>query len=110
MKESIAAKLGRCYELAAKFQIEHRQFTLVHGRVTSPFDGSPHPVIDHAWLEADGISYDAVLDRYMPLELFNAVFEPERLFTYPWRAAAEKILATEHFGPWDYSDRAGAAG
>lgn len=109
MKETFAARLGRCYELAAKFQIDNRDFQLVHGRVTSPFEHSPHPILDHAWLERGEMSYDVVLDRFMPMIFFNNVYEPERLFVYTWREAAAKILETEHFGPWDYSDRAGSA-
>lgn len=108
MKETLASRLGRCYELAALFQMDNRAWTLVHGRVTSPFEHSPHPIIDHAWLEHGEMTYDAVLDRYLPLIFFNDVFEPQRLFSYSWLEAGAKIIETENFGPWDYSDRAGS--
>jgi hypothetical protein len=99
----IKDRLGRCYELNAKFVINNPQWTLVHGFINDRAFGTGN-TIDHAWCELDDISYDAVLDLTLPTIVHDALFNPTDTVKYRGTTAIQKVLTTQHYGPWHEID------
>lgn len=61
------SRRGRCFELAGRGQLSNPAWKLVHGLSTV---GGP-VLVPHAWLELDGIVYDPVLDKAMPIDQYK---------------------------------------
>jgi hypothetical protein len=87
---------GRCYELSYAGQLQAPSWILVHGYVAHA-----HGVeCGHAWLERDGLVYDAVLDELMPASVYKADVCATELKRYTFVKAASEMLRTGHSGPW----------
>lgn len=102
--DNLEDRLGRCYELAAKFVMENPSWSLVHGFITDKFGNSGN-TIDHAWAMKDGWRYDAVLDIEFLDNVFDALFFPENLVIYPSIEMTQRIYNSCHWGPWHEIDR-----
>lgn len=93
-------RLGKCYQLAGNYVVGRSDSTLVHGTIQN-FGHPPNP---HAWVvfkdKKDGV-WEPVTDRIWTPEGFTSFFNPVPLHSYPSREAAEKMLETGNFGPWE---------
>lgn len=97
-------RLGRCYELSAKYVLDNDGFNLVHGFITDKIGVTGH-TIDHAWVEKEGNVYDPVLDMELPTEIHEAMFNAEVTIKYPRKSVLDMILMKEHWGPWHEVDK-----
>ncbi len=77
--------------------LDRDDWALVHGLV----DGAPNSGrIAHAWVERDGIVYDPVLDRAMPLPDYQAQFAAVAVARYDKSSACRMVAEHGHSGPW----------
>lgn len=90
-----SSRSGRCFELCGRGIMNDRTWMLVHGTI--------HGWIAHAWLERDGVCYDAVLDSEQPQGAYYAAREAVAEARYSQREAAEKAANSNHWGPWHNS-------
>jgi hypothetical protein len=74
---------------------------LVHGTVTSRFDGFP---IKHAWLEGGGEAYDAVDHVTMPVAQYVAERSAVAEWHYTLEEVCQIICTEDHYGPWHEGD------
>ena len=111
---NINDRLGRCFELSAKYVQDNSEWTLVHG-VIDNHNGSR---LTHAWCEKDGQAYDPVSKLSLPTSalygLYGVVdykynkFEqrmgiPETLkVSYTWEAVIYNLTFYENYGPWNH--------
>jgi hypothetical protein len=86
----------RCYELAYLTQLDNPEWQLVHGITRGP-QGS---TIGHAWLEFDGMVYDAVVDVEMAARDFAEQYEACSTAIYSIEEAAQAAIKSGHYGPW----------
>jgi len=121
-------ELGDCYEAAGKYMMDNCMIgdcdlVLVHGEVSG--QGSLEGVrYGHAWVE-DG---DTVIDKsngrdlrvpkvfyYTLGQISSETFDDEgyspmggqNVHKYTWEEAREKIIESEHWGPWDLETSTG---
>jgi len=121
-------ELGDCYEAAGKYMMDNCMIgdcdlVLVHGEVSG--QGSLEGVrYGHAWVE-DG---DTVIDKsngrdlrvpkafyYTLGQISSETFDNEgyspmggqNVHKYTWEEAREKIIESEHWGPWDLETSTG---
>lgn len=112
-------RLGRCYELAAKEVIlidtwHEREpgkpvydAVLVHGTIGP--ERNPH-----AWVEFSQdfetpakrtftlrLAWEPVMEQELPVDAFDRLMYAERIKTYTPKQAAERLLSTHHYGPWE---------
>lgn len=97
-------RLGKCYQQAGYFVMDHRGATLVHGTVSigqaKSEDGSG-VAIAHAWVELnDGFVYDGVQDRFYEKADYYAKMRAAAEQTYGGQEACEMMLERKTFGPW----------
>ena len=99
--QELQKRLGQCYNLAGRYIHDHPKALLVHGT----FNGIRFNGIDfnnpHAWIEEDGEVYDPVMDCQFPLQDYYNLFQAVANKKYTHQEACEKMLETEHFGPWN---------
>jgi hypothetical protein len=92
------SRLGRCYELAGKYVIDHGG-TLVHGQI----QGAGLPPLGHAWVKSpDGKSvWEPTSGHTYTSAAFERLYHGKELATYSKVEAAAQMLETKIFGPWD---------
>jgi hypothetical protein len=56
--------------------------------------------IAHAWLERDGMVYDAVVDRFMDAQEYTRTHGAVCERRYSLREAAENAASKGNWGPW----------
>jgi len=113
-------KLGNCYESAFSFFMERHlhgeadRFRLVHAEICGqgPMEGVRY---GHAWIL--DVERDVVIDKSNgnDLEWPRAMYESvarvalagDNKHEYDWLEARERILAFEHYGPWDLVSSSG---
>ena len=88
-------RTGRCYELSFATILDNPDWLLVHGSVNGRYER-----IGHAWLEKDGMIYDAVLNERMPKDVYFEKYDVENCLTCANLEAAKLVLSTGHYGPW----------
>lgn len=117
-----ASPRGDCFVVAAHFVIQHAQkarsvVTLCHGIIVGqgPIEGVRHW---HAWAEVtvtekrngfttstryavDMSNGKAVVE---PARSYRALARAERVWEYTPVEARERMLDTEHYGPWEGDD------
>lgn len=90
-------RLGRCYELAGRYVLEHPDAdALVHGSI----EGMGQPRIGHAWVEVVGGVWEPVTASVWSWTAFMAVFDPRMNDRWSNAAARDRMLRAGHFGPW----------
>lgn len=96
--ETFSDRIGRCYELAGRYVMEHHSAKLVHGSI----QGFDNPRIGHAWvILPSGEWYDTILDLALPESAFIDYFNAEVDATFSMIELAENSVRTGHWGPWD---------
>ena len=91
-------RLGRCYELAGLLTIHNPEVMLVHGSIQN-FN---KPRLAHAWVELpDGTKWEPATNQIWSRSSFGAFFHPQVTRKYANRAALEKFLHFETYGPWN---------
>lgn len=111
---STSNKLGDCFEVSGRFILnihykenatswdEDSDYKLVHAIVMNSVTGDP---MSHAWLEVGDTAMDlsngksALLSREYYYELGKPVHGT--ICKYTPKEAAEKMLESGHFGPWE---------
>jgi len=106
---TLKQRLGRCYELSAKYVLDHPDAVLVHGSI----EGGGHPRIGHAWVNLPpetvklddlvielGLIHDPVTEMTMPTEAWLFLHNAEVDDTYTFDELRELIVATHHWGPY----------
>jgi hypothetical protein len=97
----IKSRLGRCYELSARFVVDHRDATLVHGSI----EGMGHPRNPHAWvLLPSGDIFDPVLDSEMSADAWAAFASPRVERTFTRDELVPLLVEFGHWGPWPASE------
>ena len=93
-------RVGRCYELAGRFQQDNQGWILVHADLYQ--SGGPYAgaAIDHAFVEHEGVVFDPVLAKTMPLPEYYAVYGVTHARKFDARTAAGLLLKENHWGPW----------
>lgn len=100
---------GNCFFIHGSFVVSELggyedDLRLCHGVAIGrgPLDNIPHW---HCWLEKNGIAYDNSngSNVAMPIELYYSVgnINAEYVHKYTRQQARDKMLETEHYGPWD---------
>jgi len=101
---------GDCYQVAAKLVIDSEvgtELVLVHAEVTGqgPLEGIKY---GHAWVEnihGDVIDKsngrDITINKQVYYSIGNISSKKGKMFKYTRREALDKMLDSEHFGPWD---------
>jgi len=93
----IKRRLGKCYELAGGFVLDHRDAVLVHGTIQR----DPHPPNGHAWVElANGHLLDLVTEYELPRDAFERYFNAKPVARYTYKETCQKAVDTGHWGPW----------
>jgi hypothetical protein len=92
----VRKRIGRCYELSYAGLLQAPSWILVHGYVAHAREVE----CGHAWLERDGLVYDAVLDELMPASVYRAHVCATELKRYTSVEAAREMLRTGHSGAW----------
>jgi hypothetical protein len=117
---------GNCYEVAGNIAMDKKMPKSLRNK-TIKFNGTPYLVhaqvtgqgaIDnvkygHAWVEDDVFVYDFSNGRELiiPKELYYFIGKIEMkkpiYYRYPFDVAVEKMLSTEHYGPWELKTESG---
>lgn len=101
ISKGLKERLGRCYELSAKYVTAHMGVRLVHGSIQAY--GKPR--IHHAWVEATSggqhFVYDAVLDKWMLMADYYRHFNAKKKIQYTDRKIVSNLLKHNHWGPWE---------
>jgi hypothetical protein len=105
----MARKRGDCAEVAARLVIERlpRGFVLCHGRPVGRGPANSGERYFHAWVENDEgsvvIDQSNGLDVTMPRDAYYAIgrIVEADVVRYTADEAAEMIVDTGHWGPWD---------
>ena len=104
MKATIRQGEGNCYDVHGRMVTEENcDMILCHGSVWHDKVGWH----GHCWLE-DG---DKVIDVsngnnfYDSKEKYYKLGKVKNVTRYTWREAAEQMLKTGHYGPWEEDDR-----
>jgi|SRR5208283_3375825 len=87
---------GRCYELCAKLLLNAPDGTpweLVHGKGMG--------MIRHAFLERDGLIYDAVDDKFFQPDDYRRQTGIVDAARYTHAEAARHMAQSGHCGPWN---------
>ena len=112
-RKGINRRLGRCYELSGRYVLCHRDWLLVHGRVSvAAFpaeEGDDRPpsrngidfAISHAWCEKGDLVYDPVLDRTYPSAEYYARLAAGVCAKYTHEEMCEKMIRVKVWQPWD---------
>ena len=94
--DSFRERLGRCYELAARYAFDHGG-TIVHGTI----EAFGNPRIQHAWVELPGGRiYDAVAAQEFPKGDYEQLFDPRPEARFDPDEARIALLRNNHWGPW----------
>lgn len=121
-RDGMSKRLGHCYDLSAKYVIDHPDAILVHGNIVPPpaiRAEVHHKSLDHAWVEYTrmiesrelagpcgsirlgvALVYDPVMDREYPREYYYNTFGATVFSAYSWEDSAKLMRRTGHFGPW----------
>lgn len=91
---------GRCYELAARGQLNAPSWVLVHGEVT--FSSVR---LAHAWLETARMVYDSTLDKKFGKLEYRSRFHSLAFHRYDAKEAAKLMARHRDYGPWDSSSK-----
>ena len=97
---------GRCYELCFRGQMQARDWVLVHGTVLDRHItiGHEHAArIGHAWLERDGIIYDAVHDQFLDWRAYEAAWSAVAARRFSLEEADREALRWGVYGPFEPS-------
>ena len=89
-------RLGQCFEMAARYVIDHPVTELIHGSI----QGYGAPRLDHAWVDTGSGIFDAVMGKhftYDEWELFANPIEGDR---FSYRTLSKLISKHKHWGPW----------
>jgi hypothetical protein len=97
---TLKTRLGRCYELADKYVIDHPNSILVHGSICGTQFIRDLKRIGHAWTEENGIAFDPVTEWSMPKESYLQIMNAKEEKRYTYNQASSLMLGTKHFGPW----------
>ena len=100
---------GNCYEANGKFilsKLDDDSYKLCHGVAVSSTDGEP---FGHAWIEKEslGVAMDfsngkrACFPRQAYYEAGRIPVGGHPVYSYTGREALQKMLDTEHWGPWN---------
>jgi len=93
-------RLGKCYQLAGRYALDHPNSTLIHGTI----NGIKFTGIDfdnpHAWIEEGEEAYDLVLDYRLPKEVYYKLMQAKVIKKYNHNAMKKMILKTTFWGPW----------
>lgn len=93
-------KGGNCYEVAARVLVDRKlpQGVLVHGSVWHPKTGRH----GHAWVEMGDVVFDFANNKsaVMRKEKYYSLGRVQNTKKYTRKQAVDKMLDTEHFGPW----------
>ena len=99
-KAQLKHRIGKCYELAGRYVIDHPDAVLVHGT----FNGIRFVKIDfdndHAWVEENGEVFDPVMDCRFPKEEYFELFQTTIQAKYNHDEVCRLTLETKHWGPW----------
>jgi hypothetical protein len=90
-----------CYEAAGEYVVRHpdQAPTLVHGTYMLAPWPAPTP---HAWVEIESTTvYDGVVGRFYDRTSYYETVRAVAEVRYTVREAAERIMVTKHWGPWD---------
>jgi hypothetical protein len=99
---AFSKRLGRCYELSAKYVFDHEGCVLVHGSI----QGFGRPRIDHAWVVLpDGDVHDPVADTTWSAELHRQIFNAVETKRYAKIEAVVCMVRDEHYGPWEQDEQ-----
>ena len=98
----IKARLGKCYELAGRYALDHPDAVLVHGSI----QGNGHPRLGHAWVVlASGQRLDLVTEYELPRDAFERFFNAEVDATYTHTELCLQIVDAKTWGPWTKEER-----
>lgn len=89
-------RLGRCYELAGRFVMDHPDTELVHGTIQR----DPLPANPHAWVITPSGIWEPITDETWEDGLFEVFFNAIPITTYTRLEALDMMVEHEHFGPW----------
>jgi hypothetical protein len=102
VRKGLSDRLGKCYQLAGRYVVDHHDVTLVHGTINGRKWGLADFDNPHAWVvEADGVVYDLVWDDRFDADAFAAIFDAKEIVRYSRVEVRNLILQTEHWGPWN---------
>lgn len=90
-------RLGRCYELAARYAIDNPGSTLVHGSI----QGMGAPRIGHAWVvDADGEVFEPTGGKHWDEMVFEEFHNAEGYMSYRGVEINRAAVRSGHWGPW----------
>jgi hypothetical protein len=95
-----ARRTGRCYELAAVFQMVNRTWILVHAMTVQPHGplaGLPYP---HAFAEYRGVVFDPTFAKFYPASEYYETYTVTDTRKYDALTAALSLRREKHYGPW----------
>lgn len=95
-------RLGRCYELAGGYALDHDDAVLVHGSI----QGFDNPRIGHGWVERGGEIYEPITNKMWHPAVFDALYNPVVDHRYTSDQLRLNIVRSRHWGPWEGSSGA----
>lgn len=98
-------RLGRCYELAAKYVMNNPTSALAHGSIGGPLaqaNARGSPKIGHAWaIDADGEIFEPTTGRHFSRHDFRHLFDGVDWIVYTQDEVFRHVTRSGHWGPWD---------
>lgn len=90
-------RIGKCYEMAARWVCDHPSAKLVHGSI----EGMGKPRISHAWAESGGRVFDAVMGEWFDADVHRSMFNAIPEHTYTRAQVLDHVLESGNWGPWE---------
>jgi len=104
----VSKNFGRCFETAAFAVVRFPCGAKVcHGIGLANVPGQEGETIAHAWIELDGIAYDATYLTRTPASLYRENLKVSYVVEYTQSQIWRNCRKYNSFGPWDEKIKAG---
>ncbi len=91
------SRLGKCYQLAAQYQMDNPDTILQHGTIT----GMGKPPLEHAWVKhPDNTYWEPSTNMEWAPDAFGRFFNPDTHIEYTSDEALDQMDKHGHYGPW----------
>lgn len=93
---AFADRLGKCFEVAARYAWDNPDTELVHGSI----QGFGLPRLDHAWVDTGSGIFDAVMGQHFGYEAWQGYANPVETDRFTYTELMANLVEYEHWGPW----------
>ena len=103
MPKAAKSRIGKCYELSGKFQLDNNEWTLVHAMLNPQFGPFANCLYDHAFVEHEALVFDPVFAEFYPKDEYYACYRTGEANRHDYMSSARMITSEGHWGPWGRS-------